>query len=74
MLISTELNDANSIRGIHAKVILVAAYTINVCKFTAGELKELDQVITREMRAHDILGKLVNDERSYLQGKMAVAE
>ena len=48
MLISTELNDANSIRAINAKVIPVTAYTINVCNFTTGELKELDQVMGNE--------------------------
>ena len=45
MLINTELNDGNLVRAINAKVIPVAAYTMNVCKFTAGELKELDQII-----------------------------
>ena len=31
MLVETELNDANLIRAINEKVILVAAYPINVC-------------------------------------------
>ena len=45
MLINTELNDVNLVHAINTKVIPVAAYPINVCKFTGGELKELDQVI-----------------------------
>ena len=45
MLINTELNDINLVRAINAKVIPVAAYPMNVCKFSNGELKELDQVI-----------------------------
>ena len=33
MLVNTEMNDANLISAINAKVIPVAAYPINVCKF-----------------------------------------
>ena len=42
MLINTELSDANLVRAINAKVIPVAAYTMNVCKLTAKGLRELD--------------------------------
>ena len=45
MLINSELNDINLVRAINANVIPVAAYLMNVCKFSNGELKELDQVI-----------------------------
>ena len=45
MFINSELNDANFVRAINAKVIPVAGYTMNVCKFTTRELRELDQVI-----------------------------
>ena len=51
MLTNTELNDVNLVRAINTKVIPVAAYPMNVCKFTGGELKELDQVIKRELRS-----------------------
>ena len=47
MLVNTELNDANLISAINAKVIPVAAYPINVCKFNNGELKQLYQVIRK---------------------------
>ena len=67
MLINTELNDINLARAINAKVIPVAAYPMNVCKFSNGELKELDQVIKREMRSSNILGKQGSDERLYLK-------
>ena len=40
---------------------------MNVCKFSNGELKELDQVIKREMRSSNILGKQGSDERLYLK-------
>ena len=42
---------------INTEVISVAAYPMNVGKFSNGELKELDQVIKREMRSSNILGK-----------------
>ena len=57
MLINTELNDINLVRAINAKVIPVAAYPMNVCKFSKRELKELDQVIKQEIRSSNILGK-----------------
>ena len=44
MLTKTELNDANLIKAINMKVIPVATYAMNVCKFTVTELKELDQI------------------------------
>ena len=50
MLVNTELNDANLISAINAKVITVAAYPMNVCKFNNGELNQLDQVIYKETR------------------------
>ena len=65
MLINTELNDINLLRVINAKVIPVAAYPMNVCKFSNGELKE--QVIKREMRSSNILGKQGSNERLYLK-------
>ena len=67
MLINTELNDINLVRAINAKVIPVAAYLMNVCKFSNGELKELDQVIKWEMRSSNILRKQGSDERLYLK-------
>ena len=66
-LINTELNDINLVRAINAKVIPMAAYLMNVCKFSNGELKELDQVIKQEMRSSNILGKQGSDERLYLK-------
>ena len=57
MLTNTELNDVNLVCAINTKVIPVAAYPMNVCKFTGGELKELNQVIKRELRLKNMLGK-----------------
>ena len=63
MLTNTELNDVNLVHAINTKVIPVAAYSMNICKFTDGELKELDQVIKRELRSKNMLGKQSSDER-----------
>ena len=57
MLTNTELNYVNFLRAINTKVIPVPAYPMSVCKFTDGELKELDQVIKRELRLTNMLGK-----------------
>ena len=67
MLINTELNDINLVRAINAKVIPVAAYPMNVRKFSNGEMKDLDQAIKWEMRSSNILGKQGSDERLYLK-------
>ena len=63
MLTNTELNDVNLVHAINTKVIPVAACSMNICKFTDGELKELDQVIKRELRSKNMLGKQSSDER-----------
>ena len=55
------------IRAINTKVILVAAYPMNVCTFTKTELTELDQIIKRELRQNDMLGRQSSDERLYMK-------
>ena len=57
MLTNTELNDVNLVRAIYTKVIPLAAYIMNLCKFNGGELTELDQVIKRELRSKNMLEK-----------------
>ena len=66
-LTNTELNDVNLVGAINTKVIPEAAYPMNVCKFTGGELKELDQVITEELRLKNMLGKQSSNERLHLR-------
>ena len=46
----TELNDKYLVEAINTKANHVAAYPMNVCKFTQSELTELDQVIKRDLR------------------------
>ena len=67
MIASTELNDANMIKAINVKVIPVATYAMNICKFTMAELRTLDQVVKRELRAKFMLGRQASDERLYSQ-------
>ena len=66
MLTNTDLNNVNLVRSINTKVTPVAAYLMNVWKFTGGELKELDEVIKRELRSKNVLGKQSSDDRLYL--------
>ena len=63
MLVNTELNDANLISIVNAKVIPIAAYPMNVCKFNNGKVNQLDQVIKRELRTKNTLGRQASDER-----------
>ena len=69
LLMKSELNDENLIQVINSKVIPVAAYPMNVCKMTKGELNELDQIaiVKRELRNNNMLGKQASDERLYLK-------
>ena len=48
-------------------IIPVATYAMNVCKFTVAELKELDQIIKKELRVKNMLGRQASDERLYLK-------
>ena len=58
-----KLNDQSLVKAINTKVIPVAAYSMNVCKFTQSELTELDQVIKRDLRKNNMLGRQASDER-----------
>ena len=65
----TELNDKNVVRAINTKVIPVAAYPMNVCKFTQSELTELEQVIKRDLRKNNMLRQQASNERLYMKRK-----
>ena len=67
IITKTELNDKNLIRAINTKVVPVAAYPMNVCKFTQSELTELIQIIKRELKMKNMLGRQASDERLYLK-------
>ena len=67
MLANTELNDANLTKAKNMKIIPVAAYAMNICRFNVSKLKELDQTIKRELRGKNMLEKQASDERLYLK-------
>ena len=60
-------HDVNLIKAINMKVVPVAAYAMNICRFNISELKELDQTVKRELRGKNMLGKQASDERLYLK-------
>ena len=65
----TELNYKNLAQTINMKVIPVTAYPRNVCKFAQSELSELDQVIKRDLRNNNMLGRQASNERLYMKKK-----
>ena len=67
LLMKSELNDENLTQAINSKVIPVAAYPMNACKMTKSELNKLDQIVKRELRKNNMLGKQASDERLYLK-------
>ena len=66
ILTKMELNDKNLFRAINTKVIQDAAHPMNECRFTKTELTELDQIIKRELRKNNMLGRQSSDERLYM--------
>ena len=40
---------------------------MNVCKMTEDKLNELDQIVEKELRKNNMLGKQASDERLYLK-------
>ena len=71
IIIRTELNNKNLVKAINTKVIPVAAYPMNVCKFSQSELTELDKVIKRDLRKNNLLGQQASNERLYMKRKDA---
>ena len=69
IITKTELNDKNLVKAINMKVIPVAAYPMDVCKFTQSELTELHQAIKRDLRKNNMLGRQASDERLYMKRK-----
>ena len=67
MIANTKLSDTNLIKAINMTVIPVAAYAMNIYRFSVGELKKLDQRIKRELQEKNMLGKQASDERLYLK-------
>ena len=65
-LLQLELYDGNLIRAINCKVIPVAAYPMNVCRFSMNEVNELDIIVKRQLRNFNMLGRQSSDERLYL--------
>ena len=49
------------IKAINSKVITVAAYPMNSCKFYKVELKELDLAVKRKLKKCNILGRQLSD-------------
>ena len=69
-LTELELYDKNLIRAIKCGVIPVAAYTMNVIRFSKAELNEFDMILKRELRNKIMLGMLSSDERLYMSRKL----
>ena len=65
----TELNDKNLEKAINTRVISVAAYPMNIRKYTQSELTELDKVIERDLRKNNMLVQQSSDERLYMERK-----
>ena len=49
-LFQLELYDVNLIRAINCKVIPVAAYPMNVCRFSMDEVNELDMIAKKGIK------------------------
>ena len=69
IITNTELNDKDLVKAINTKVVPVAAYPMNLCKFPQSELTKLDQAIKRDLRKNNMLRQHASDERFYMKRK-----
>ena len=65
----TELNDKNLVEAINTKVTPITACSRNICKFTQSELMRLDQLIEKDLRKNNMLGRQESNERLYMKRK-----
>ena len=65
----TELNDKNLVEAINTKVTPVTACSRNICKFTQSELMRLDQLIKKDLRKSNMLGRQESNELLYMKRK-----
>ena len=54
--------DGNLIKAINCRVILVAAYVMNVCNLQKQDIEELDKNIKLILRQEKYHGKMESDE------------
>ena len=65
-LVNLELYDNNLVKAINSRVIPVAGYLMNVCKFSKSDLDGLDKIVKQVLRENNMHGKQCSDERLYL--------
>ena len=68
-LSDTGLHDRHLMKALKTRVIPVAAYVMNMVKFSNADLHEMDAVIKRALRENKMLGKQSSDERLYMSRK-----
>ncbi len=66
--INLELYDKNLVRAVNCRVIPVAGYAMNICRFSKAELEELDMIVKRKLMEKKMHGRQASDERLYLPG------
>ena len=62
-IIKTSLNDENLMKVINCRLIPVAAYIMNTCNLSIGDIKELDKIVKSVLRKERYHGKQASDER-----------
>jgi hypothetical protein len=65
-LVELELNDKNLMKAINCRVIPVAGYLMNVCKFSKEDLDRLDKCVKKILRDNNMHGRQSSDQRLYL--------
>ena len=54
------------VRAVNCRVIPLTGYSMNICRFSKGDLVELDMVVKRKLREEKMHGRQASDERLYL--------
>ena len=62
----THLELYELVRVVNCRVIPVAGYAMNICRFNKGDLVELDMAVKKKLREEKLHGRQASDERLYL--------
>ncbi len=66
-LVKLQLHDKNLMKAINCRVVPVAAYVMNVCHLSEGEIESLDQLVKEILRREGQHGRQASDERLYMK-------
>jgi hypothetical protein len=65
-LAELELHEKHLMKAINTRVVPVAGYLMNICKFSKDDLNRMDMIVNEILREYGMHGRQGSDERLYL--------